>query len=60
MVMVINIPEDDINSNTPLKQQMMFKLKYDERLYKKEYNDLVKNYQDYQDWMDAHGVEHKY
>jgi len=60
MVMIINITEDDINSNTPLKQQMMFELKYDERLYKKEYNDLVKNYQDYQDWMDAHGVEHKY
>jgi hypothetical protein len=60
MVMVINISEDDINSNPSLKQQMMFELKYDERLYKKTHNNLVEDYQDFQDWIEAHGIEHKF
>lgn len=57
---MINITKADLNSNPSLKQQMMFELKYDERLHKKEFNDLVKDYQDYQDWIEAHSVEHKY
>ena len=57
---MINISEADLNLNPALKQQMISELQYDERLHKKEHNNLVKNYQDYQDWLDTHSIEHKY
>ena len=57
---MINITEADLDLNPALKMQMLLELEYDERIHKKEYDNLIQTYQDFQNWVETHGIEHKY